>query len=59
MLPMQALHSLDDPKLLYNLYTKSIEPSVSRVANNKVTQIFDAKYEKSNLPEVVDINCKP
>jgi hypothetical protein len=57
-LPMQDLHSLIDSKLLNNIYTESIEPSVSRVANNRVTQILDAKYEKANLPEVVDNNCK-
>jgi hypothetical protein len=57
-LPMQDLHSLDDPKLLNNIYTESTEPSVSRVATNRVTQILDAKYEKANLPEVVNNNCK-
>ena len=31
---------------------------MSRVATNRVTQILDAKYEKANLPEVVDNNCK-
>ena len=49
-LPMQDLHSLDDPKLLNNIYTESTEPSVSCVATNRVTQILDAKYEKANLP---------
>ena len=32
-LPMQDLHSLDDPKLLNNIYTESTEPSVSRVTS--------------------------
>ena len=55
---MQDLYSLDDPKLLNNLYTESTAPSVSRVATNRVTQILDAKYGKANLPEVVDNNYK-
>ena len=31
---------------------------MSRVATNRVTQILNAKYEKANLLEVIDINCK-
>ena len=57
-LPMQDLHSLDGQKLLNNIYTESTEPSVSRVATNRVTNILDAKHEKANLPEVVDNNFK-
>ena len=45
-LPMQYLHSLDDPKPLNNLYTESTEHSVSCVATDKVMQLLDAKYEK-------------
>ena len=56
--PMQDLHSLDGPKLLNNLYMENIESSVSPVAINRVTHILDAKYEKTNLPEVVDNTCK-
>ena len=57
-LPMQDLHSLDGTKLLNNLNTGSNEPSVSRVSTNRVTQILDAKCEKTNLPEGVDNNYK-
>ena len=54
-LPMQSLHDLSDQNL-QNLYRESLEPSISRVATKRVTKILDAKYEKANLPEVVN-NC--
>ena len=58
-LPMQSLQSLNNnPKMLNNLYREATEPAISRVATNRVTQILDAKYEKANLPEVVENNCK-
>ena len=57
-LPMQQLQDLGNPKVLQNLYRESTEPSVSRVATNRVTQILDAKYEKANLPNIVNDNCK-
>ena len=44
--------------MLNNLYREATEPAISRVATNRVTQILDAKYEKANLPEVVENNCK-
>ena len=31
---------------------------MSHVATSRVTQLLDAKYEKANLSEVVDNNCK-
>ena len=47
-LPMQELQSLDDTKLLNNLYSHGTEPSVSHTATNRVTHILDSKYEKTN-----------
>jgi len=55
-LPMQSLGDLSD-KALHNLYKEAQEPSISRVATKRVTKILDAKYEKANLPEIVDDNC--
>jgi len=52
---MQSLHDLSDQNL-QNLYRESLEPSISRVATKRITKILDAKYEKANLPEVVN-NC--
>jgi len=56
-LPMQSLGDLGD-KALHNIYKEAQEPSISRVATKRVTEILDAKYEKANLPEIVDDNCK-
>ena len=56
-LPMQALEDLGDSMLLNNLYREATEPTVSKIATNRVTKILDAKYEKANLPKVVDDNC--
>jgi len=55
-LPMQSLEDLND-HALHNLYKEAQEPSISRVAKKRVTKILDAKYDKANLPEVVNDNC--
>ena len=55
-LPMQSLEDLND-HALHNLYKEAQEPSISRVATKRVTKILDAKYDKANLPEVVNDNC--
>jgi hypothetical protein len=54
---MQSLGDLSD-KALHNIYKEAQEPSISRVATKRVTEILDAKYEKANLPEIVNDNCK-
>ena len=35
-----------------------MEPSISKIATKRVTRILDAKYDKANLPEVVEDTCK-
>ena len=57
-LPMQSLDSLGDKHELHNLYRESLEPSISKIATKRVTRILDAKYDKANLPEVVEDTCK-
>ena len=56
-LSMQSLGDLSD-KALHNLYKEAQEPSISCVATKRVTQILAAKYEKVNLPEIVNDSCK-
>ena len=56
-LPMQVLGDLSDTAL-NNIYKDELEPSVSRTETKRATKILDAKYEKANLPEVVEDNCK-
>ena len=43
--------------MLNNLYREATEPAISCVTTNQVTQILDAKYERANLPKVVENNC--
>ena len=57
-LPMESLQSLSNPKMLNNLYREATEPAISRVANNWVTQILDAKYGREKMPKVVEDNCE-
>ena len=57
-LPIQSLESLYNPEMLNNLYREATEPAISRVATNGVTQILDAKYEKADLPNVVEDSCR-
>ena len=57
-LPMQSLESLGNKTMLNNIYREATEPAIPFIATNQVTQILDAKYEKANLPEVVQNNCK-
>ena len=56
-LPMQTLADLSDREL-HNLYKEAQEPTISRTATKRVTKILDAKYDKANLPEVVNDNGK-
>eukprot|EP00957_Ditylum_brightwellii_P145685 11092431-Ditylum_brightwellii.AAC.1 len=46
----ESLQSLPKKKLLNNLYQEATD-------TNRVTQILDVKYEKANLPKVVNDNC--
>ena len=56
-LPMQALEDLGDSNVLNNLYREATESTVFKIATNWVTKIPDARYDKANLPEIVDNNC--
>ena len=57
-LPMQSLQSLRNPKILNNLYREATELTISKATTSRVTKILDAKYDKANLPKVVEDNCK-
>ena len=54
---MQSLGDLSDAAL-NNIYKEAQEPSISRTATTRITKILDAKYDKANLPEIVNDNCK-
>ena len=52
-LPMQSLGDPSDAAQ-NNIYKEAQEPSISCTATKRVTKILDAKYDKANLPEIVN-----
>ena len=55
---MQNLHSLDSQDFLHSLCQEEIELIVLCIDTHRVTQILEVKYEKANLTEVINNNCK-
>ena len=56
-LPMRSMHSLKDYSKLCKQMEKFAEPASTRDATKRVVRILDAKYEKADLPKVVEDNC--
>ena len=56
-LPMRPLRSFMDQKKLNSIFQKFEEPSVTKALNDRTVKILDAKYEKADLPRVVEENC--
>ena len=46
-----------DQKKLNSIFQKFEEPSITKALNNRTVKILDAKYEKADLPRVVEENC--
>ena len=40
-----------------NSLAKSMEPKSTELATQRIVRILDAKYEKSNLPDIVENKC--
>jgi hypothetical protein len=57
-LPMRTPESLRNYKELREQFRAPQEPIVTREATKRAVKILDAKYEKANLPEIVQNNCK-
>ena len=55
--PMKSNDELMDRQSLYNTYREAIEPTSTKEETTRVTKILDAKYEKADLPKVVEENC--
>ena len=55
--PMKPLNAFSDPRRLYNIYREATEPAVTKAATERVCQFLEAKYEKADLPSVVEDNC--
>ena len=56
-LPMRPLRSFMCQKRLNSTFQKFIEPSVTEQLKERTVKILDAKYEKADLPSVVNENC--
>ena len=56
-LPMRTFESISNAKQLKSQF-KAVTESISMgEATNRAVTILDAKYEKADLPQVVDKNC--
>ena len=51
---MRHTNSLKDLHDLHNLFREHLEPKVTREATPRAVEILDAKYEKANLPSIVN-----
>ena len=56
-IPMRPLRSFMDQKALNSLFQAFVKPSSTKALNDRTVKILDAKYEKANLPQVVEDNC--
>ena len=59
-LPMQSINDLPSSNkeaLSYQNCVENNEPKATELATQQVVKIFDANYEKANLPELVKNNC--
>jgi len=59
-LPMRRIQSLQKEQKRRKIYKNSyfVEPPVTDSATKRTIKILDAKYEKADLPAVVEENCK-
>ena len=61
VLPMQSIDKLptSNKKALgfKNSLAKNMEPKSTELASQRIVEILDAKYEKENLPELVENEC--
>ena len=55
--PMKSNEELQSRRDLFNTYNEAMEPSSTKQATERVVKILDAKYEKADLPKVVEENC--
>ena len=47
-----------DPKALNSQFRELLEPAAMREATHRAVEILDAKYEKADLPAVIEEHCK-
>ena len=54
---MRQPDALNGRKVLLNTYREATEPLATKEETERVTRILDAKYEKADLPKIVEENC--
>ncbi len=61
VLPMQSIHKLtiSNKRALgfNNSLAKNVEPKSTELATQRIVETLDAKYEKANLPDIVQNDC--
>ena len=55
--PMRPLRSFMDQKGLNSIFQEFVEPTATKELTDRTVKILDAKYEKADLPKVVQDNC--
>ena len=53
-LPMCHTNSLNDLQDLHNIFREHLKPISTREATHRADEILDAKYQKADLPSIVD-----
>ena len=58
-LPMRSLKNIQTENSRYKIWqsTNYVEPVVTEEATRRVIEILDAKYEKADLPKIVETEC--
>ena len=58
-LPMRHWSSIQTPKSRHKIWlqTNYVEPAATAEATKRVVRILDAKYEKADLPSIVEKDC--
>lgn len=54
--PMKSHDELQNTRTLYNTYREATEPSSTKEETARAVNILDAKYEKADLPTLVETN---
>ena len=54
MLPMRHTNILKDLQDLHNQFREHREPTSTHEATHRAVESLDAKYEKADLPSIVD-----
>ena len=61
ILPMRSINELptsNERALGFNnSLAKNMEPKSTELASQRIVEILDAKYEKANLPDIIQNEC--